>query len=157
MCLPPACLSPAKSQLLPAPASSPRDPPRRAARSAPGPYEVAAQVRDLCGHPPRAKSASPALWSSCIQAPLPFRAKGSGGASSGRWSAGWSPAWDSVHSLLGESCCSLTHSRVWVPRPADAGIGCTSSAPSCRLVMVSLLPSCHGFLSMPLDVGFLCW
>ena len=83
------------------PPPPPGTPPRRAARSAPGPYEVAAQVRDLCGHPPRAKSASPALWSSCIQAPLPFRAKGSGGASSGRWSAGWSPAWDSAHSLLG--------------------------------------------------------
>ena len=147
MCLPPACLSPAKSQLLPAPASSPRDPPRRAARSAPGPYEVAAQVRDLCGHPPRAKSASPALWSSCIQAPLPFRVKGSGGASSGRWSAGWSPAWDSVHSLLGESCCSLTHSRVWVPPqlmqalvvPQVPPPAVLSWFPSCRLVMVSSL------------------
>ena len=53
--------------------------------------------------------------------------------------AGARPGTPRTHSWGRAAAVSPTHSRVWVPRPANAGFGCTSSAPSCRLVMISSL------------------
>ena len=72
------------SELQPTPAS-PGDPTRPLVRSNPSSYVsialcwVPAHVRS-CVHPPRVESLFlPALWSSCIQAPLAFKAKCAGG------------------------------------------------------------------------------
>ena len=75
------------SELQPSPAS-PGDPPRPLGRSSPGSYGVTAlcwvQVLVVpCVHPPRVESLfPPALWGSCPQDPLVFKAKCSGGSSS---------------------------------------------------------------------------
>ena len=80
--LPPTSVLVSHSDLQPTPAS-PGDPPRSLGRSSPGSYGGTALCWvpvHSCMRPPRVFP--PALWSSCSQAPLAFRAECSGGSSS---------------------------------------------------------------------------
>ena len=92
-----------------------------------------------CACPPRVESLfPPVLWSSCTQAPLAFKAKGSGGSSSQcQIPRLGSLMWDSKLSLLWGKLCDIIIFQFVGRLPSGYGVLLyRESAP---------LPSCCGF------------